>query len=148
MTPQGADFVLASEDPHSETQVLVRNGYHTETARLKGRDHIAKLHLIMDRGHTNCIKHDQRDPHAGTAFFDEKRHRLVHSEETVRVRQRVVLASGLVTRNSSQRECTTMSPNKTTIQATGNAHTSASITGAGWSASPIRSPRRQWKSQM
>ena len=46
-TPQGADFVKASEDPHGETQVLVLNGYHTETARLGRRDHIAELHLAL-----------------------------------------------------------------------------------------------------
>ena len=46
-TPQGADSVKASEDLHGETQVLVLNGYHTETARLGRRDHIAELHLAL-----------------------------------------------------------------------------------------------------
>ena len=56
VTPHRAGLVLASEEPHGETQVLVLNRHDTEAARSEGRDHLTKLLLARDRGLTNCIK--------------------------------------------------------------------------------------------
>ena len=56
MTPQGADFVLASDAPHGETQVLVLHGLHAGTARSESRDHFPKFQLTEDRGSSPIMK--------------------------------------------------------------------------------------------
>jgi hypothetical protein len=58
VAPERADLVLAADVPHRERDVLVLDGLDVEADGGDGRDNLAELELVEDRGLAGGVQAD------------------------------------------------------------------------------------------